>query len=37
MKSYDIVALGGTFDIIHNGHIELLNKAFSISQVTLAF
>jgi|TARA_Y100001949_G_C15962992_1_gene320166 pantetheine-phosphate adenylyltransferase len=35
MKSYDIVALGGTFDIIHNGHIELLNKAFSISHKTI--
>jgi pantetheine-phosphate adenylyltransferase len=25
------VAMGGTFDIIHKGHIELLRKSFSIS------
>ena len=31
MQKYDIVALGGTFDIIHDGHMKLLNKAFSIS------
>ena len=31
MQKYDIVALGGTFDIIHDGHLKLLNKAFSIS------
>ena len=31
MKSFDLVAMGGTFDIIHNGHMALLNKAFSIS------
>ena len=31
MTQYDLVALGGTFDLIHKGHMELLNKAFSIS------
>ena len=31
MQKHDIVALGGTFDIIHDGHMKLLNKAFSIS------
>lgn len=31
MSHYETVALGGTFDIIHKGHMALLNKAFSIS------
>ena len=31
MKSFGLVAMGGTFDIIHSGHMALLNKAFSIS------
>ena len=31
MESFDLVAMGGTFDIIHGGHMALLNKAFSIS------
>jgi pantetheine-phosphate adenylyltransferase len=31
MPQFGIVALGGTFDIIHKGHIALLSKAFSIS------
>jgi len=31
MKSFNLVAMGGTFDIIHSGHMALLNKAFSIS------
>ena len=31
MKSFDLVAMGGTFDVIHSGHIALLDKAFSIS------
>ena len=29
---FTLVALGGTFDIIHAGHIALLDKAFSISK-----
>ena len=29
---YEVVALGGTFDIIHVGHIALLNEGFSISK-----
>lgn len=32
MPKYGTVALGGTFDIIHKGHIALLTKAFSISK-----
>jgi pantetheine-phosphate adenylyltransferase len=31
MKQFDLVAMGGTFDIVHNGHMALLNKSFSIS------
>ena len=31
MESFGLVAMGGTFDIIHGGHMALLNKAFSIS------
>ena len=29
---FDLVALGGTFDIIHAGHMALLDKGFSISE-----
>ena len=31
MEQFDLVAMGGTFDIIHDGHMALLNKSFSIS------
>ena len=31
MTQFDTVAMGGTFDVIHAGHIALLNKSFSIS------
>ena len=32
MKKFELVATGGTFDIIHDGHIALLSESFSISQ-----
>jgi len=31
MTKFQFVAMGGTFDIIHKGHMALLSKAFSIS------
>ena len=31
MKSFDLVAMGGTFDVVHSGHMALLDEAFSIS------
>ncbi|MFB5610785.1 MAG: phosphopantetheine adenylyltransferase [Nitrosopumilaceae archaeon] len=35
MAKYELVATGGTFDIIHKGHIELLKKAFEISSTVI--
>ncbi len=32
MKKFQLVATGGTFDIIHSGHIALLSESFEISQ-----
>ncbi|WP_042683551.1 phosphopantetheine adenylyltransferase [Candidatus Nitrosotenuis chungbukensis] len=31
MPQFGLVAMGGTFDVIHAGHIALLERAFSIS------
>ncbi len=31
MKKFDLVAMGGTFDVIHKGHTTLLSNAFSVS------
>ena len=31
MELFDLVAMGGTFDVVHSGHMALLDKAFSIS------
>jgi pantetheine-phosphate adenylyltransferase len=31
MKKFDLVAMGGTFDFIHKGHLTLLSEAFSRS------
>jgi len=31
MSEYSLVAMGGTFDIIHRGHLTLLSNAFEIS------
>lgn len=31
MSKFSLVAMGGTFDIIHRGHLTLLSNAFKIS------
>ncbi len=31
MSRFSLVAMGGTFDIIHRGHLTLLSNAFTIS------
>lgn len=31
VKKFNLVAMGGTFDMIHKGHITLLSSAFSLS------
>lgn len=31
MAKFSLVAMGGTFDIIHKGHLALLSNAFTIS------
>ena len=32
MREYKLVAMGGTFDIIHKGHIILLQRAFDVGE-----
>ena len=32
MSKFSLIAMGGTFDIVHHGHITLLSTAFEISE-----
>ena len=32
MSKFSLIAMGGTFDIIHRGHLTLLSTAFEISE-----
>ena len=32
MSEFSLIATGGTFDIIHRGHLTLLSEAFAISE-----
>jgi len=32
MSEFSLIATGGTFDIIHRGHLTLLSDAFAISE-----
>ncbi len=35
MSKFSLIAMGGTFDIIHRGHLTLLSSAFEISDKTI--
>lgn len=35
MKSFKLVATGGTFDILHDGHLALLTKSFQIGKCVI--
>lgn len=35
MHKYKLVAMGGTFDIIHKGHMALLQKAFDVGETVI--
>lgn len=35
MPQFKVVAMGGTFDVLHKGHMMLLESAFSISDMVI--